>query len=85
MFAKDRRYFFNRDALRNVLVEEDVWTIRARPKPTNGIDTAPFPDELVERCLELGCPQGGNVLDCFAGSGTTVRVALKSGSIRDGH
>jgi DNA modification methylase len=79
MFAKDRRYFFNRDALHNVLVEEDVWTIRARPKPTNGIDTAPFPDELVERCLELGCPQGGNVLDCFAGSGTTVRVALKSG------
>jgi DNA modification methylase len=79
MFAKDRRYFFNREALRNVLVEEDVWTIQARPKPTNGIDTAPFPDELVERCLELGCPQGGNVLDCFAGSGTTVRVALKSG------
>jgi DNA modification methylase len=81
MLAKDRRYFFNRDALRNVVVEEDVWTIRARPRPTNGIriDTAPFPDELVERCLEMGCPQGGTVLDCFAGSGTTVRVAVKSG------
>jgi DNA modification methylase len=79
MFAKDRRYFFNRAALRDVVVEEDVWTIAARPKATNGIDTAPFPDELVKRCLEMGCPPGGKVLDCFAGSGTTIRVALGSG------
>jgi DNA modification methylase len=79
MFAKSRSYFFNRAALRDVLVEEDVWTVKARPKATNGIDTAPFPDELVERCLELGCPAKGNVLDPFAGSGTTLRVAVKSG------
>jgi DNA modification methylase len=79
MFAKQRSYFFNRPALRDVQVEEDVWTISARPKPTPGIDTAPFPDELVERCLNLGCPDGGNVLDPFAGSGTTVRVALATG------
>jgi DNA modification methylase len=79
MFAKDRRYFFNRAALRDVVVEEDVWTIAARPKATNGIDTAPFPDELVERCIEMGCPPGGKVLDCFAGSGTTIRVAVASG------
>ncbi len=79
MFAKQRNYYFNRDALRDVVVEEDVWTIPNRPKPTNGIDTAPFPDELVERCLKLGCPQGGTVLDPFAGSGTTVRVSVKSG------
>jgi DNA modification methylase len=79
MFAKDRRYYFNREALRDILVEEDVWTISARPKATNGIDTAPFPDELVERCLEMGCPKDGKVLDCFAGSGTTVRVAVASG------
>jgi DNA modification methylase len=79
MFAKSRSYFFNRAALRNILVEEDVWTISARPKPTNGIDTAPFPDELVERCLDLGCPSSGSVLDPFAGAGTTVRVAITSG------
>ncbi len=79
MLAKSRRYFFNRPALRDVVVEEDVWTIVARPKSTNGIDTAPFPDELVERCLEMGCPGNGTVLDPFAGSGTTVRVAVKSG------
>jgi DNA modification methylase len=79
MFAKGRNYFFNRGALRDVVVEEDVWTISARPKATNGIDTAPFPDELVERCLELGCPEQGRVLDPFAGSGTTLRVAVKTG------
>ena len=79
MFAKNRKYYFNREALKNVVVEEDVWTINARPKVTNGIDTAAFPDELVERCLELGCPEDGRVLDPFAGSGTTVRVAVNSG------
>jgi DNA modification methylase len=78
IFAKDRNYFFNRAALRDVVVEEDVWTISARPKGTNGIDTAPFPDELVERCLALGCPESGNVLDPFAGAGTTIRVAVKT-------
>lgn len=79
MFAKQRSYFFNREALRDVVVEEDVWTISARPKGTNGVDTAPFPDDLVERCLALGCPERGNVLDPFAGAGTTLRVAVKSG------
>jgi DNA modification methylase len=84
MFVKSRSYYFNRPALVAVVegkrfIEEDVWTIRARPKPTNGLDTAPFPDEVVQRCLELGCPPGGQVLDPFAGSGTTVRVAVRSG------
>lgn len=78
MFAKDRSYYFKREALRNKQIEEDVWTISARSKATNGIDTAPFPDELVERCLEVGCPERGNVLDPFAGSGTTLRIAVKS-------
>jgi DNA modification methylase len=79
MFAKQRNYYFHRPALRDVIAEEDVWTIPARPKSTNGIDTAPFPDELVERCLSLGCPEAGAVLDPYAGSGTTLRVAIKSG------
>lgn len=79
MFSKSRAYYFNREALKDVLVEEDVWSIPARPKMFSGIDTAPFPDELVERCLALGCPPGGTVLDPFAGSGTTLRVALAKG------
>ena len=79
MFVKNRKYFFNRQPLIEQKVEEDMWTIVARPKPTNGVDTAPFPDQLVERCLEIGCPAGGVVLDPFAGAGTTLRVAVLSG------
>lgn len=84
MFVKSRKYYFNRAAVVDVVenkgsIEEDVWTIVARPKSTNGIDTAPFPDEVVQRCLDLGCPPGGHVLDPFAGSGTTLRVSLASG------
>lgn len=79
MFVKSRKYYFNRQPLIDQKVEEDLWTIPARPKATNGIDTAPYPDELVQRCLDIGCPIGGVVLDPFAGSGTTLRVALKSG------
>lgn len=78
MFAKDRKYYFNRQPLIEKDVDEDVWTIPARPKISNGIDTAPFPDELVQRCIEIGCPPGGSVLDPFAGSGTTLRVAIKN-------
>jgi DNA modification methylase len=79
MFAKDRKYYFNHQPLIAKQFDEDVWTILARPKANTGIDTAPYPDELVERCLEIGCPPGGMVLDPFAGSGTTLRVVLKSG------
>jgi DNA modification methylase len=78
MFVKSRKYYFNRHAL-VVADAEDMWTIVARPEPTNGISTAPFPDKLVQRCLDIGCPPNGSVLDPFAGSGTTLRVALQSG------
>jgi DNA modification methylase len=54
-----------------------LWTIAARPKTTPGIDTAPFPDELVERCISIGCPPGGAVIDPFAGGGTTLRVSIQ--------
>ena len=32
-------------------------------------------EELLERIIESSCPEGGLVLDCFAGSGTTAYVA----------
>jgi len=83
MFAKNRKYYFDRKPL-VAAGEEDIWYIPARPEQTNGIDTAPFPDELVQRCLDVGCPPAGRVLDPFAGSGTTLRVAIKSGRPADG-
>ena len=34
-----------------------------------------FPEELVRQCILAGCPPKGTVLDPFAGSGTTGKVA----------
>lgn len=78
MFAKDRKYFFNRQPLLDKQIDEDVWTITPRPSGSE-IETAPYPDELVSRCLAIGCPEDGVVLDPFAGSGTTMKVALSTG------
>lgn len=79
MFVKSRFYYFNRAGLPANGSSEDVWTIPTKIR-TNGLpDTAPYPDELVERCLNVGCKAGGTVLDPFCGAGTTMRVALRKG------
>lgn len=78
LFAKSRKYYFDREGLPKDARSEDVWRIPARPKNGN-INTAPFPDELVAQCISVGCRKGGVVLDPFCGSGTTMRVALSSG------
>ncbi|MCI8843855.1 MAG: site-specific DNA-methyltransferase [Oscillospiraceae bacterium] len=38
---------------------------------------ATFPEKLVAPCILAGCPEGGMVLDPFAGSGTTGVVAKR--------
>ena len=50
-----------------------VWTIG--PEPNNAQHYAPFPRELARRCIVAGSKAGDVVLDPFAGTGTTVRVA----------
>jgi DNA modification methylase len=75
MFSKSRQYYFNRAGLAG---EEDIWKISNRPKNSKGVHSAAFPEELVEKCLQVGCPPLGHVLDPFAGSGTVLRVALRS-------
>lgn len=54
-----------------------VWTITTKPYP--GAHFATFPPELPELCIRAGCPEGGTVLDPFAGAGTTGLVALRHG------
>lgn len=76
MFSKSQRYFFNREHLGS---DEDVWSISSKPKHNNGSHQAAFPDELVERCLRVGCRKRGRVLDPFAGTGTVLRTALETG------
>ncbi|CAK8722525.1 MAG: site-specific DNA-methyltransferase (adenine-specific) [Candidatus Electronema aureum] len=82
MFVKNRKYYFNQSAF-GADEQGDVWTIVPRPKSAH-LGTAPYPDELVQRCLDMGCPPGGSVLDPFAGSGTTLRVAVQSGRFATG-
>ncbi len=76
MFVKSRKYYFNKKNLPNDNWAQDVWNIAPTRKNNGGADTAPFPDELVERCLAIGCKPLGTVLDPFVGSGTTVRVSV---------
>lgn len=55
----------------------DLWQIATQPYP--GAHFATFPRKLVEPCVKAGCPEGGVVLDPFAGSGTTGIVAASLG------
>jgi hypothetical protein len=57
----------------------DVWAIPVGRRGAAAGHPAPFPEELVRRALRHACPPGGVVLDPFAGSGTTMTVALAEG------
>jgi len=54
-----------------------VWKIPVARSKTG--HTAVFPSALVKPCIAAGCPRGGLVLDPFAGSGTTLEVAVRMG------
>lgn len=77
LFSKSRGYRFRRGPLKLAGVE-DVWTVESRPNVGKGHPAA-FPPELVRRCLKLGNPTKGIVLDPFVGSGTVLRVASELG------
>ena len=62
------------DGLRN---KRSVWKITT--KPYKEAHFATFPEELPETCIKAGTQKGDVVLDIFAGSGTTLRVASKLG------
>lgn len=57
--------------------KRDVWTISTQPFKRAHFAT--FPPKLIEPCVLAGCPEGGIVLDPFAGSGTTGMVARQHG------
>jgi DNA modification methylase len=54
-----------------------VWTFSSQP--VSDLHFATYCIELPELCLRAGCPEGGVVLDPFAGSGTTGLACLKNG------
>lgn len=55
----------------------NVWTF-SNPG-TKFSHYAAFPEELPKRCILAGCQPGGTVLDPFAGTGTTLAVAVSLG------
>lgn len=57
--------------------KRDVWTVCTNG--FRGAHFAVFPEKLIEPCILAGCPEGGTVLDPFAGSGTTGVVAKRLG------
>lgn len=76
-FSKNPRYYYDRSGLEG---EEDVWFIEPdRKSLARGTHYAPYPRKLVERCIAIGCPPGGTVLDPFLGGGTTMYVAEEMG------
>jgi len=58
---------------------EDVWTIKRPYKPNEERYPTELPEELVDRCLAITTPPGGDVLDPFCGSGTAGVVCMKRG------
>ena len=64
----------NEEGLRR---KRSVWSVSSVGSKFNHYAT--FPQKLIKPCILAGCPQGGVVLDCFAGTGTTGVVAQNSG------
>jgi DNA modification methylase len=57
--------------------KRSVWTIATQPYSEAHFAT--FPEDLVKPCILAGSRPGDTVLDPFAGSGTTGKVAIEFG------
>ncbi len=52
------------------------WTVWEVPTMAfQGAHFATYPEELIVDCVKAGSPEGGVVLDCFSGAGTTALVS----------
>jgi DNA modification methylase len=57
--------------------KRSVWTVATQA--FREAHFATFPTKLIEPCVKAGCPEGGVILDPFAGSGTVGVVASRFG------
>lgn len=77
VIAEKRRDLFHPAGM----VAPDVWNITRPPNHSNtwiGYPTQK-PLEVMERAIAAACPPGGLVMDCFAGSGSTLVAAAGLG------
>lgn len=114
LLAKQERYFYDAEAIREPISENTIWngpspdkgarsgfttngtigsTLRIESKNGrnkrdvwsivtqhyNGTHFATFPEDLIKPCILAGSRLGDAVLDPFAGSGTTGKVAIELG------
>lgn len=77
LFSKSERYAYNIDAVKgpNGRRLRSVWDIRTKVNRAASGHFATFPDELVQRCIQITSAKGDLVLDPFLGSGTTALAA----------
>jgi len=57
--------------------KRSVWTVTTQPYPDAHFAT--YPPDLIKPCILSGSKVGDDILDPFAGSGTTGQVALELG------
>lgn len=79
LFAKRAAYYYDPQVVREITGANlrNYWILG--PDQDRSNHPAPFPRELVRRCILLGSRPGDVVLDPFAGSGTTGVVAGELG------
>jgi len=58
-------------------IKRSVWTVNTAQSPDEHF--AIFPDDLIKPCILAGSKAGDIILDPFAGSGTTGKVAIQLG------
>ncbi|AFZ67899.1 DNA-methyltransferase [Deinococcus peraridilitoris] len=82
-FAKERWYYFDRKAVGRksekgkILPPLDTWVVP--PSRQNNGHKATFSEDLISIPIRATTPKNGIVLDPFAGSGTSLRLARKLG------
>jgi len=78
--ARSRSIFVGKKWLEVGCNPKDVWSVSRLHRIHAEREDHPTqkPVEIVERMVKASCPQGGIVLDPFAGSGTTVEACIKN-------
>ena len=79
--ARTRSIFVGKKWLEVGYNPKDVWSVSRLHSQHRERENHPTqkPLEIVERMVKASCPDGGVVLDPFAGSGTTIEASLKHG------